>query len=134
MKFFIFLVILIINFSCSNSPSGQTKQENKTATTDSLINNPGIMSDSEYVKGARLIAANDCLGCHKINVKAIGPCYDSVAAKYELNEGNIENLSYKIIKGGKGAWGNKTAMTPHPDLQPNDAAAMVKYILSLRKH
>jgi cytochrome c len=132
VKYFIICLLSIAIFSCNNS-ANQMQKTNKVASTDSVIDNAGLTGNTTYALGARLIAANDCLGCHKINEKAIAPSYDSIAAKYALTQGNIENLSYKIIKGGKGAWG-ETAMTPHPNLQPLDAAEMVKYILSLRTH
>jgi cytochrome c len=61
----------------------------------------------------------------------VGPSYEQIADKYELNQGNIENLANKIIKGGKGLWGS-AAMTPHPNLPEAQAQEMARYILELR--
>jgi cytochrome c len=131
VRYFIVMLISTVGVACNTSPTNKMQDNNKTAATDSLINNPGSIGHTEYVVGARLVAANDCLGCHKINVKATGPSYDSIALRYPLTEGNVELLAQKIITGGQGRWG-QVPMTPHPTLEPRDAQEMVKYILSLR--
>ncbi|GAO44224.1 c-type cytochrome [Flavihumibacter petaseus] len=82
-------------------------------------------------KAIELIAANDCLTCHKVNEKAIGPSYTDVAKKYEASDAVVHDLSSKIIKGGSGVWGT-VPMTPHPQLSEADAQTMVKYILTLK--
>jgi cytochrome c len=41
-------------------------------------------------------------------------------------------LAEKIIKGGKGNWGD-VMMTPHANVSQEDAEAMVKYIFTLKK-
>jgi cytochrome c len=79
-----------------------------------------------------LIANSNCLSCHKLNEKAIGPAYQDVANKYENNDANRKMLANKIIYGGVGNWGN-IAMAPHPEINQTDAETMVKYILLLRK-
>ncbi|MGZ3958256.1 MAG: c-type cytochrome, partial [Flavisolibacter sp.] len=83
-------------------------------------------------KGLNLIAKNDCLTCHQVEVKTTGPAYMDVAAKYPNNEAVIDSLSNKVIKGGSGNWGT-VPMTPHPSLSKEDARSMVKYVLSLKK-
>lgn len=83
-----------------------------------------------FAKGKKLIADSDCFACHKVDEKSIGPMYLDIAAKYKGDEQAIENLSAKIINGGSGVWG-ETAMAGHPQLTVEDAAEMVKYILSL---
>lgn len=88
---------------------------------------------ADYEKGKALIAsASDCLACHQIDKKLVGPSYEEVAAKYEFNDKNVDYLASKIIAGGSGVWG-QIPMTPHPDLSKTDAAEMAKYVLSLRK-
>lgn len=90
--------------------------------------NPGAAS---VATGAQLIAASDCLSCHKDNEKVVGPAYTAVAEKYPDSEANIAMLAGKILKGGSGNWG-AVPMTPHPGLSEADAREMTKYILSLK--
>jgi cytochrome c len=132
MKTFLSVVLAMLLFACTNSPTNQMQKHNTQAATDSLINDPSSVGDTTYLAGARLIAKNDCLSCHKINVEAVGPSYKRIAAKYELNEGNVENLAHKIMTGGMGQWTTKNAMPPHSSLSTADANEMAKYILSLR--
>ncbi len=108
------------------------QEHDSASSADSLRNNAGLIGAGEYVKGARLVANSDCIGCHKINAQSVGPSYDSVAMRYEFNEGNVENLAHKIINGGQGVWTNKTAMPAHTSISIEDANEMAKYILSLR--
>ena len=81
--------------------------------------------------GKALIAASDCLACHKEKEKQVGPAYADVAKKYENNEKNVKMLAEKIIAGGQGNWG-EIPMAAHPNVSQEDAEAMVKYILSIK--
>ena len=81
-------------------------------------------------KGLKLIAASDCRSCHADNKKSIGPSYFAVSTKYKNTKGALEDLTKKIIAGGKGVWGD-VPMAPHPKLSTEDAAEMIKYIMSL---
>lgn len=81
-------------------------------------------------EGKDLIAASDCLTCHKEDAKLIGPAYQDVAAKY--TEADIDKLADKVIAGGQGNWGN-VPMAPHAGMDKENAKKMVKYILSLKK-
>jgi cytochrome c len=107
---------------------------NKASTTDTTTIAPeNKLSDNpDYTKGLALIAGSDCLTCHKVAEKNIGPAYQEVAAKYENTDDNVEMLAGKIIKGGSGNWG-AIPMTPHANLSEEDAEAMVKYIFLLKK-
>ncbi|MDB5120152.1 MAG: cytochrome [Sphingobacteriales bacterium] len=80
-------------------------------------------------KGKALIAKSDCLGCHKLDEKLVGPAYKAVAEKY--TSADIDKLAGKIIAGGAGNWG-EVPMSPHPAISKDDAKEMVKYILSLK--
>ena len=100
-------------------------------TTSQVINMGGTNADSANETGARLIAANDCFTCHTIDKKNIGPSYRVIANHYEDNNGNVENLAHKIVKGGKGLWG-QAVMTPHPTLSEPEAQEMVRYIFTLK--
>jgi cytochrome c len=83
------------------------------------------------LNGEALMAKSDCMACHQLHTTVIGPAYDKVAAKYKATEENIKMLSEKIINGGTGVWGTMP-MTPHPTLKPEEARAMVKYILTIK--
>ena len=124
--------------ACSNSKSGSSdtssagSDQSATAqqsNADTNVNNIGTASSGG--NGEELIKKSDCLTCHKVDVKLLGPAYQDVAAKYPATDENINLLAGKIIKGGAGNWGD-IPMAPHPSISENDAKEMVKYILSLK--
>jgi cytochrome c len=86
---------------------------------------------AEIEDGKALISKSDCLSCHKLNIKLIGPAYKDVATKYPANEANYTILTQKVINGGIGVWG-QVAMAPHPNLPPADVKKMIKYILTIK--
>lgn len=130
MKYLIISCFCMLIFACNSNEATKKKYTDTTSATDSIINSAGNTADSNYREGARLIAANDCFTCHRIEQKIVGPSYREVAAKYHFNEGNVENISHSIIHGSKGLWGDKE-MTAHSNIDIKDAEKMVRYILSL---
>lgn len=101
-----------------------------TATSGTTAPASGVTADVD--KGLDLIAASDCLTCHKVEEKLVGPAYREIAAKYSNDQATIDSLASKIISGGSGKWG-QLVMTPHPAISKEDAQTMVKYIMSLKQ-
>jgi len=122
LKYLLFGVALISLTSFSND-NLDTKYIKATKKTTAIF---------QTSDGEKLIAKSDCIGCHKLDKKLIGPSYLDIAKKYPSNEKNIAYLSGKIIKGGSGVWGT-IPMSAHASLKKNDANSMAKYILSLKK-
>ena len=91
---------------------------------------PPFATAPEIEEGKALLAKADCLACHKLDTKLVGPAYTAVAEKYPQNQTSLDTLTKKIIKGGKGVWG-QVPMAPHPLIAPADAGKMIKYILTL---
>lgn len=81
-------------------------------------------------EGKALVEKNDCMTCHKIDAKLIGPSYKEVAQKYKGQVDAKPMLVEKIIKGGAGVWG-QVPMTAHPALSEEDAEKMIRWVLSL---
>ena len=131
VKINVFFAFVIMLTACG-AGTGETAASDSADATQNIINKGGANADTaENISGSKLIAANDCLTCHKIDEQSFGPSYKQIGDKYEMNNGNIENLADRIIKGGRGLWGHN-AMTAHPNLGAPQAKAMAKYILSLR--
>ena len=90
----------------------------------------GSEAASPTDQGRQLIEGGDCLSCHQLNRKSIGPPYRDVARKYHDDSTASARLSKKIREGGSGVWG-PVAMPAHPALAAEQSAAMVAYIMSL---
>ena len=110
---YVALVLLCIASSCNRN----TNTNNESAAMNQL------MSAEE------LLAANDCAACHQEKESIIGPSYIQIAERYTTKD--IPLLTEKIIKGGKGNWG-ETPMTAHPGLSQAEAAEIVTYILKMK--
>lgn len=117
------------SYSQTKKPVKKTTKTETTKTTTSSTKNTSSKADID--QGKQLLSKSDCLSCHQLQVKVVGPAYTAVAAKYPATGENVDKLSDKIIKGGSGSWG-PIPMSPHPSIAKADAEKMVKYILSLK--
>jgi len=67
-----------------------------------------------------LAASKNCMACHAIDKKLVGPAYKDVAKKYAGQKDAVSKLTTKIMKGGSGVWG----VVPMPaNTQVNEAEA-----------
>ena len=123
------MAAVILLAACGGS---ETKKTEETAAAPAATASNDLSANPDYTKGLALVAGSDCLTCHKTSEKNIGPAYKDVAAKYENTEENVKMLATKVIKGGSGVWG-AVPMTPHPQISQEDAEAMIKYVLLLKK-
>lgn len=80
---------------------------------------------------ADLAQKKNCLACHAVDAKRIGPSYKDVAAKYVDNKDAIATLSAKVIKGGGGVWG-AIPMPANPQVTEAEAKQLVQWILTLK--
>ena len=135
-KLLAMLFVSALIYSCGGNDEGKKEnEESKPADTTAASSTQPAPAASDATadneKALTLIGSSDCMTCHAIAKKVIGPAYKDVAAKYEDTPATEDSLISKIKHGGSGNWGN-LVMTPHPDLQDNDLRVMVKYILSLK--
>ena len=78
-----------------------------------------------------LATAKNCMACHAVDKKLVGPSYKDVAAKYAGDKAAVDKLAAKIVKGGSGVWGP----VPMPaNAQVNDAEAkkLAAWVLTLK--
>lgn len=83
-----------------------------------------------FERGKKLVDGSDCRSCHAVDRKINGPAYQDIAKRYQGDKSAPKYLAEKIIKGGKGVWG-EVAMSAHPQLAPKDVDDMVRWILAL---
>ena len=75
-----------------------------------------------------LAKAKNCMSCHQVAVKVLGPAYKDVAAKYKGDAGAVDKLAAKIKAGGKGVWG-EVPMPPN-NVTPDEAKKLATWVLS----
>ena len=78
---------------------------------------------------AELAKAKNCMACHAMDKKLVGPAYKDVAAKYAGDKDAATKLAKKIREGGVGAWG-QVPMPANPQVNEQEAATLAKWVLS----
>lgn len=96
----------------------------------SLILALALVATAAHADDAAL-KKNNCMACHAIDTKLVGPAYKDVANKYRGQSDAVAKLSKKIIAGGAGVWG-PMPMPAHPQISEADAKKLAAYILSIK--
>ncbi len=78
-----------------------------------------------------LAQSKNCLTCHAVDKKVVGPAYKDVAAKYAGDKTAVDKLTQKVMKGGSGVWG-PVPMPANPQVTEAEAKKLVTWILSLK--
>ncbi|AEK60731.1 Cytochrome c551/c552 [Collimonas fungivorans Ter331] len=79
--------------------------------------------------GLDLAKSKNCMACHAVANKVVGPAYKDVAAKYAGQKDAEDKLVAKVMKGGSGTWG-AIPMPANPQVSEAEAHTLVKWVLS----
>jgi len=100
---------------------------------------PGT-AEAAYLSGAgrnaaglSLIQQSDCLNCHSVDRKIVGPAFKEIAQRYAEAKDKkvaINASAERIIKGSTKVWG-EVPMLPHAQFSSEQASSMVRWIFSL---
>lgn len=88
----------------------------------------GIVMAGQAQADEALAKAKNCMACHAIDKKVVGPAYKDVAAKYKGDKAAVATLAAKIKAGGKGVWG-EVPMPPN-NVTPEEATKLATWVLS----
>ena len=89
----------------------------------------GLLSAAPAFASADLAKSKNCLACHAVDKKLVGPSYKDVAAKYAGQADASAMLAEKILKGGKGVWG-QVPMPSNPQVNAEQAKQLADWVLS----
>ncbi len=76
-----------------------------------------------------LAKSKNCMACHAVDKKLVGPAFKDVAAKYAGQKDATEKLAAKIIKGGGGVWG-PVPMPANAAVSEADAKTLAAWVLA----
>lgn len=76
-----------------------------------------------------LAAKSQCMICHQIDKKAMGPSFKDIAARYKSDSAAEATLVNSMLKGAAGKWGK--APMPPQKIAPVDAQKLTRWILTL---
>ena len=80
--------------------------------------------------GQALVQASDCLRCHGMDRRYVGPSFRQIADRYREQPDAATYLARKIREGSVGVWG-RTVMPRHPQVNEAQSSDMARWLLSL---
>ncbi len=89
----------------------------------SALVSPFAMANADLAK------AKNCMACHAVASKLVGPAFKDVGAKYAGQKDAETKLVGKVLKGGSGSWG-AVPMPANPQVSEAEARTLVKWILA----
>ena len=89
----------------------------------------GGANAADAAKAKALAQSKNCLACHAVDKKLVGPAYTEISKKYKGNKDAEGMLIKKVINGGGGVWGT-IPMPPNP-VKEDESKILVDWILSL---
>jgi cytochrome c len=95
-----------------------------------------LLAPGAALANEALARAKNCLACHAVDRKVVGPTYKDIARRYAGQPGSEAALAAKVLRGSKGAWakelGAEIPMPPNAMVKPDEAATLAKWILGLK--
>lgn len=89
----------------------------------------GFAVSAPAMADLKLATAKNCMACHAVDKKIVGPAYNEVAKKYAGQKDAPAKLAAKVIAGGGGVWG-PVAMPANPQVTPDEAKKLVAWVLA----
>ncbi|OIR03242.1 cytochrome c-551 precursor [mine drainage metagenome] len=95
-----------------------------------LISMQTAQAAVDMAKGDALAKASNCMACHAIDRKLVGPAYQDVAKKYKGDNGAEAKLIKKVKEGGSGVWGQIPMPANSPKVSDADIKTLVEWVLA----
>ena len=89
----------------------------------------GFAVSAPAMADMQLATGKNCMACHAVDKKLVGPSYKDVAAKYAGQGDAAAKLEAKVIKGGSGVWG-PVPMPANSQVSADEAKKLVAWILA----
>ena len=91
----------------------------------------GLAAAAPALADLALATSKNCMSCHAVDRKILGPAFKDVAAKYKDNKGAADMLATKIMKGGSGVWG-AVPMPANNQVSEAEAKKLAAWVLSTK--
>ncbi len=93
-----------------------------------LLVGAGVAMSGQAQASADLAKTKNCMGCHALDKKVLGPAFRDVAAKYKGQKDAEARMIASITKGSTGVWG-PMAM-PANGVNAAEAQSLAKWVLA----
>ena len=91
----------------------------------------GIAASTPVMADLALATAKNCMACHAVDKKLVGPSVKDIAIKYSGQNDAPEKLAIKVLKGSVGAWG-VVPMPANTQVSPDEAKKLVAWVLATK--
>ncbi len=92
----------------------------------------GSAISAEAMANEQLAKSKNCMACHSVDAKIVGPAYKDVAKKYAGQKDAEAKLVKKVLEGGGGVWGAVPMPANKGQVTEAEAHQLVKWVLSLK--
>lgn len=89
----------------------------------------GVLASNAAMASPELAKAKNCMACHAVGNKVVGPSFKDVAVKYAGQKDAEDKLTQKVLKGGAGVWGS-VPMPANAQVSEAEARTLVKWIMA----
>ncbi|MBV1774658.1 c-type cytochrome [Burkholderiaceae bacterium DAT-1] len=96
-----------------------------------LIATASLSLHASEKDGQAVAAKYNCMGCHSVEQRIVGPAFRDVAIRYrDQNRDEVEkDLMHKVKTGTGGNWGSMIKM-PAQQIKDNDLRIIIRWVLS----
>ena len=102
----------------------------RAALVGALVMAPASLAAAGLVvEPPTLLTHYRCYTCHSDREARVGPALREIAAFYRGRQDAVSKIAADIRRGIKG--GGPWHMPPHPEVSPEEARVMARYIMSL---
>lgn len=91
----------------------------------------GMLSVGPAIAAENLAKAKNCMACHAVDKKLVGPSYQEVAAKRADEADAVATVAAKIKTGGSGVYG-PVPMPPNPQVSDDEAVKLAEWVLGMK--
>lgn len=90
-----------------------------------------LFASGSALASADLAKSKNCMACHAVANKVVGPGFKDVAKKYAGDKTAEDKLVAKVLKGGSGVWG-AVPMPANAQVSEADVRTLVKWVLATK--
>ncbi|MDQ5905036.1 MAG: cytochrome c [Pseudomonadota bacterium] len=90
----------------------------------------GLMTTLPAHANLDLARKNNCMSCHTVDKKLVGPALVDISKKYAGDKDAVKSLAAKVKAGTKGGVWGQVPMPPNPKVTDADMETLIKWILA----
>ena len=97
-----------------------------------LLSVVAAVASAPVLADAKLAQDKNCMACHAVAKKMVGPSYADIAEKYGKDKDAVAKLAEKIVKGSSGTWG-AVPMPANAQVSPAEAKTLAEWVMTAKK-